>query len=216
MGVPALRSRNGRAGCAIAGYARHGTVLWLRDRARCRIRGSRSPAYIPGSWTPYDGNLYSFVEPERSRVPPPHLLRFQTCIPDRRQHADDFVLFIYHRQASDLMGFHEIEDKGHFIRFADSKSGRVSCIHQPTWMSSCTLKTVPCWIPATAGAMRRFSDSACPAPHSTMAYTRSIAVHPVTGGSILATQLEKMRHSTKGRRHSAGEKARQMLSASRM
>ncbi len=38
--------------------------------------------------------------------------------------------------------------------------------------------------------------------------------HPVTGGSTLATQLEKMRHSTKGRTRSAGEKARQMFSAS--
>lgn len=28
------------------------------------FRGSRSPAYIPGSWTPCDGNLCSFVDPE--------------------------------------------------------------------------------------------------------------------------------------------------------
>ena len=38
--------------------------------------------------------------------------------------------------------------------------------------------------------------------------------HPVIGGSTLATQLEKMRHSPRGRTHSASEKARQMLSAS--
>ena len=38
--------------------------------------------------------------------------------------------------------------------------------------------------------------------------------HPVIGGSTLATQLEKMRHSPKGRTQSAGEKARQMFSAS--
>lgn len=38
--------------------------------------------------------------------------------------------------------------------------------------------------------------------------------HPVIGGSTLATQLEKVRHSAKGRTHSAGEKARQMFSAS--
>jgi membrane peptidoglycan carboxypeptidase len=38
--------------------------------------------------------------------------------------------------------------------------------------------------------------------------------HPVIGGSTLATQLEKMRHSPRGRTHSAGEKARQMLSGS--
>ncbi len=38
--------------------------------------------------------------------------------------------------------------------------------------------------------------------------------HPVIGGSTLATQLEKMRHSTRGRTHSASEKAGQMLSAS--
>ncbi len=38
--------------------------------------------------------------------------------------------------------------------------------------------------------------------------------HAVIGGSTLATQLEKMRHSAKGRTHSAGEKAQQMLSAS--
>lgn len=38
--------------------------------------------------------------------------------------------------------------------------------------------------------------------------------HQVIGGSTLATQLEKMRHSPKGRTHSAGEKLRQMLSAS--
>ena len=38
--------------------------------------------------------------------------------------------------------------------------------------------------------------------------------HPVIGGSTLATQLEKMRHSARGRTRSAGEKARQMLSAS--
>jgi len=38
--------------------------------------------------------------------------------------------------------------------------------------------------------------------------------HPVIGGSTLATQLEKMRHSPHGRTHSASEKARQMISAS--
>ena len=38
--------------------------------------------------------------------------------------------------------------------------------------------------------------------------------HPVIGGSTLATQLEKMRHSPNGRTHSASEKARQMFSAS--
>jgi len=38
--------------------------------------------------------------------------------------------------------------------------------------------------------------------------------HAVIGGSTLATQLEKMRHSAKGRTRSAGEKARQMFSAS--
>ncbi len=38
--------------------------------------------------------------------------------------------------------------------------------------------------------------------------------HAVIGGSTLATQLEKIRHSAKGRTHSAGEKAQQMLSAS--
>jgi len=38
--------------------------------------------------------------------------------------------------------------------------------------------------------------------------------HAVIGGSTLATQLEKMRHSPKGRTRSAGEKARQMFSAS--
>jgi membrane peptidoglycan carboxypeptidase len=43
------------------------------------------------------------------------------------------------------------------------------------------------------------------------------AVHPhhrVIGGSTLATQLEKMRHSSQGRTWSASEKGRQMLSAS--
>jgi len=38
--------------------------------------------------------------------------------------------------------------------------------------------------------------------------------HQVIGASTLATQLEKMRHSPRGRTQSAGEKARQMLSAS--
>jgi membrane peptidoglycan carboxypeptidase len=38
--------------------------------------------------------------------------------------------------------------------------------------------------------------------------------HEVIGGSTLATQLEKIRHSPAGRTHSAGEKLRQMLSAS--
>ncbi len=38
--------------------------------------------------------------------------------------------------------------------------------------------------------------------------------HQVIGGSTLATQLEKMRHSPGGRTHSASDKARQMLSAS--
>ena len=37
--------------------------------------------------------------------------------------------------------------------------------------------------------------------------------HPVIGGSTLATQLEKMRHSPGGRTHSALEKFRQMTSA---
>ncbi|MBZ5611726.1 MAG: transglycosylase domain-containing protein [Acidobacteriia bacterium] len=39
------------------------------------------------------------------------------------------------------------------------------------------------------------------------------AKHPVTGGSTLATQLEKMRHSPGGRTHSPLEKVRQMTSA---
>ena len=38
--------------------------------------------------------------------------------------------------------------------------------------------------------------------------------HPVIGGSTLATQLEKMRHSPNGRTHSPLEKLRQMASAS--
>ena len=38
--------------------------------------------------------------------------------------------------------------------------------------------------------------------------------HQVIGASTLATQLEKMRHSPRGRTRSAAEKARQMLSAS--
>jgi len=38
--------------------------------------------------------------------------------------------------------------------------------------------------------------------------------HPVTGGSTVATQLEKLRHSPGGRTASAGDKLRQMLSAS--
>ena len=38
--------------------------------------------------------------------------------------------------------------------------------------------------------------------------------YPIIGGSTLATQLEKMRHSPDGRTHSAPEKLRQMISAS--
>ena len=38
--------------------------------------------------------------------------------------------------------------------------------------------------------------------------------HPVTGGSTIATQLEKLRHSPGGRTISASEKFRQMLAAS--
>jgi membrane peptidoglycan carboxypeptidase len=38
--------------------------------------------------------------------------------------------------------------------------------------------------------------------------------HPVSGGSTLATQLEKVRHSPEGRTSSLSEKARQMASAS--
>jgi membrane peptidoglycan carboxypeptidase len=38
--------------------------------------------------------------------------------------------------------------------------------------------------------------------------------HPVSGGSTLATQLEKLRHSSSGRTDSVAEKGRQMVSAS--
>ena len=38
--------------------------------------------------------------------------------------------------------------------------------------------------------------------------------HPVSGGSTLATQLEKIRHSPEGRTESVGEKGRQVASAS--
>jgi membrane peptidoglycan carboxypeptidase len=38
--------------------------------------------------------------------------------------------------------------------------------------------------------------------------------HPISGGSTLATQLEKIRHSPEGRTSSIGEKGRQMASAS--
>ncbi len=38
--------------------------------------------------------------------------------------------------------------------------------------------------------------------------------YPIIGGSTLATQLEKMRHSSAGRTQSVGDKGRQMLSAS--
>jgi membrane peptidoglycan carboxypeptidase len=43
---------------------------------------------------------------------------------------------------------------------------------------------------------------------------RLFAGHPVSGGSTLATQLEKLRHSPQGRTGSIGEKGRQIVSAS--
>lgn len=44
--------------------------------------------------------------------------------------------------------------------------------------------------------------------------SRLLPGHPVTGGSTLAVQLEKLRHSPEGRTASAGEKGRQIVSAS--
>ncbi len=47
-----------------------------------------------------------------------------------------------------------------------------------------------------------------------LGYSKLDTVHPVSGGSTLATQLEKMRHSPGGRTAGAMEKLRQMASAS--
>ncbi len=47
-----------------------------------------------------------------------------------------------------------------------------------------------------------------------LGYSKLDPVHPVSGGSTLATQLEKMRHSPGGRTPDAVEKLRQMASAS--
>jgi membrane peptidoglycan carboxypeptidase len=47
-----------------------------------------------------------------------------------------------------------------------------------------------------------------------LAYSRMAPEHPVSGGSTLATQLEKMRHSPGGRTAGTAEKLRQISSAS--
>lgn len=47
-----------------------------------------------------------------------------------------------------------------------------------------------------------------------VAVNRIFTQHPVTGGSTLAVQLEKLRHSPGGRTGSVGEKGRQIVSAS--
>lgn len=47
-----------------------------------------------------------------------------------------------------------------------------------------------------------------------LGYSRIVPSHPVSGGSTLATQIEKFRHSPAGRTHDGVEKIRQMATAS--
>ncbi len=74
-------------------------------------------------------------------------------------------------------------------------------------------RTGTCSTRASRIAILRLSGDVWLTRRSISACTKWIRDHSVIGGSTLATQLEKLRHSPEGRTHSPAEKLRQIASA---
>ncbi|MGT2492279.1 hypothetical protein ACU4GD_21485 [Cupriavidus basilensis] len=86
---------------------------------------------------------------------------------------------------------------------------------QACWWAPCSLsRTATCSIPNFPRATLRLTCSASRAPAMDQGVRFFNDKHDAAGGSTLATQIEKYRHSRAGRTSSPKEKLRQMASAS--